>query len=127
MEANRRKEIITALELCKSPKVSDCNACPYKGKSVKDGVYVGCTNTLMTDAFALIKAQAEDYRKLKEVTLSYENFIEELTQNDKLIADTVRKMQTEIEARCVKGGIYPAFVKRTIEQIAEEIIEGKTE
>ena len=37
-------------------------------------------------------------------------------------ADTVRKMQSEIEARCIKGGIYPAFVKSTIDQIAEEII-----
>ncbi len=37
--------------------------------------------------------------------------------------DTVRKMQTEIEARCVKGGIYPAFVKTTIDQIAKEMLE----
>ena len=40
-------------------------------------------------------------------------------------ANTVRKMQTEIEARCIKGGIYPAFVKSTIAKIAEEMIEGE--
>lgn len=42
------------------------------------------------------------------------------------IADTVRKMQAEIEARCIKGGIYPAFVKSTIDQIAEELISDGT-
>ena len=39
-------------------------------------------------------------------------------------ADTVREMQTEIEARCLKGGIYPAFVKSTIDKIADEMIGG---
>ena len=46
----------------------------------------------------------------------------------KLIAeaktDTVRKMQTEIERRCIKGGIYPAFVKSTIDQIAKGLLEN---
>jgi hypothetical protein len=37
-------------------------------------------------------------------------------------ADTVRKMQKMIEDRCIKGGIYPAFVARVIEQVAEEIL-----
>lgn len=40
-------------------------------------------------------------------------------------ADTVRKMQSEIKERCIKGGIYPAFVKNTIDQIAKEMLEGK--
>lgn len=39
-------------------------------------------------------------------------------------ADTVRKMQSEIEKRCDEGGIYPAFVARTIDQIAKEMLEG---
>lgn len=43
-----------------------------------------------------------------------------------VIADTVRKMQTEIEARCIKGGIYPAFVKNVVNQVAEEILSGNT-
>lgn len=37
----------------------------------------------------------------------------------------VSKMQTEIEKRCIKGGIYPAFVKSTIDQIAKEMLEGE--
>ena len=41
--------------------------------------------------------------------------------------DTVRKMHTEIKERCIKGGIYPAFVARTIENVAKEMLEGKDE
>lgn len=49
----------------------------------------------------------------------------ELTRNlHECKTDTVRKMQAEIEARCIKGGIYPAFVKSTIDQIAEEMLNG---
>jgi phage shock protein A len=39
-----------------------------------------------------------------------------------IVADAVRQMQERIKERCIKGGIYPAFVKSTIDQIAEEII-----
>lgn len=49
----------------------------------------------------------------------------ELIQYTESKADTVRKMQSEIEARCIKGGIYPAFVKSTIDQIAKEML-GET-
>ena len=41
------------------------------------------------------------------------------------IADTVRKMHSEIKERCIKGGIYPAFVASTIDQIAKEMVEGE--
>lgn len=39
-------------------------------------------------------------------------------------ADTVRKMHSMIKERCIKGGIYPAFVASTIDQIAKELEEG---
>ena len=38
-------------------------------------------------------------------------------------ADTVRKMQSEIKERCIKGGIFPAFVASTIDEIAKEMLE----
>lgn len=40
-------------------------------------------------------------------------------------ADTVREMHSEIKERCIKGGIYPAFVASTIDQIAKEMLEGQ--
>lgn len=36
---------------------------------------------------------------------------------------TARKMQYMIQARCMKGGIYPSFVERTIENVAKELAE----
>lgn len=39
-------------------------------------------------------------------------------------ADTVRKMQEMIEERCIKGGIYPAFVSSVIKRVAKEMLEG---
>ena len=44
---------------------------------------------------------------------------------DTVKADTVRKMHSEIKERCIKGGIYPAFVASTIDQIAKEMLEGE--
>ena len=37
--------------------------------------------------------------------------------------DAVRKMHSRIIERCIKGGIYPAFVASTIDQIAKEMLE----
>ena len=45
------------------------------------------------------------------------------TANVAPIADTVRKMQERIKEHCIKGGIYPAFVASTIDQIAKEMLE----
>ena len=53
----------------------------------------------------------------------YTGDIDKMRQEVK--ADTVRQMQTEIETRCLEGGIYPAFVKSTIAKIAEEMIGGE--
>ena len=38
-------------------------------------------------------------------------------------ADTVREMHSKIKERCIKGGIYPAFVANVIDQIAKEMME----
>lgn len=37
--------------------------------------------------------------------------------------DTVRKMQEAIKERCIKGGIYPVFVKNVVEAVAKELLE----
>jgi hypothetical protein len=61
-----REEIIKALELCKTPAASDCNACGYKGKGIKNGIYVGCTNRLIADALSIIKELTEENESLKQ-------------------------------------------------------------
>ena len=45
---------------------------------------------------------------------------------DKIKADTVRKMQKAIKERCIKGGIYPVFVKNVVEAVAKELLEDVT-
>lgn len=40
--------------------------------------------------------------------------------------DAVRKMHDLIKERCIKGGIYPVFVKNTISKVAEEMLEENT-
>jgi chromosome segregation ATPase len=50
---------------------------------------------------------------------------DELNECVQIKADTVRKMHSEIKERCLKGGIYPAFVASTIDQIAKEMMEDK--
>lgn len=37
--------------------------------------------------------------------------------------DAVQKMQEAIQERCLKGGIYPAFVKNVVEAVAKELLE----
>jgi hypothetical protein len=49
------EQIVKALECCHTPLASDCNDCGYRGQSVENGEYIGCSNRLMADALALIK------------------------------------------------------------------------
>ena len=63
---------------------------------------------------------------VKGVKSEYETFIGELKPKIDTIraeerADTVRKMHFEIQQRCIKGGIYPAFVGCTVDKVAYEM------
>lgn len=77
------------------------------------------------DALALIKElseKVENYRnELGEVRVA---LAEANNDKKKLRADTVRNMHSLIKERCIKGGIYPAFVAGVIDQIAKEMLEG---
>lgn len=61
-------------------------------------------------------------RANQSLVKDYDILEDELNECVQTKADTVRKMHSEIEARCIKGGIYPAFVARTIDQIAKEMV-----
>lgn len=127
MNELNRENIIKALEFCAEHEY--CASCPC------DNECIGM-ESLMLDAHALIN---ELTRKLELANLEIEckericesYMLQYGTVADKEVwlkkerADTVRKMHSEIKDRCIKGGIYPAFVARTIDQIAEEIVEGE--
>lgn len=76
---------------------------------------------------ALKKKELTEENDRLKVRVLEENHLrhqaEELLANgmSEVKADTVRKMHSEIKERCIKGGIYPAFVARTIEQVTKEM------
>ena len=96
-----KEQIVKALECCcKSSCSAENNAdCPL----INDEA---CACTLPKNALSLIREQDKRIEKVK--------------------ASTVRKMHDLIEERCIKGGIYPVFVKNTINKVAEELLEENT-
>ena len=134
---HNKEDIILAIEC---HKINNCCKCPYEG--LPDCIGVLCDSTV-----EFIKELTEENERLKtpKYFLHEDGSIEKLT-NEVVIArmggrnygkihelarafemavraDTVRKMQSEIEKRCIKGGIYPAFVASTIDQVAKEMLE----
>ncbi len=103
-----KEKIIKALEWCIQSE--SCEYCEYKSDidvcSIKD------------DALSLIINLAEENEKI-----GIENF-DLICELSRIRKETVRKMQSEIKERCIKGGIFPAFVASTIDEIAKEMLEG---
>lgn len=83
----------------------------------------------LRDAEKKVKELAEENERLRrdnevlaaELSRYTENIVQ-MAKQDR--ADAVRKMHSEIKERCIKSGIYPAFVASTIDQIAKEL-EGE--
>lgn len=96
-----KEQIIKALEYCTSGGA--CSECQYDENPLLSRE--GCMARKMFNALSIIREQD---KRIKEVK-----------------ADTVRKMQEAVKKRCIKGGIYPAFVASVIDQIAKEMLEGE--
>ena len=145
-----RTEVIKALEL-HSQKVKPClQDCPYGGlhycgsEMAKDALtlineltqsedywkrqaYNGCMDKgIMADKIKELTEENEilQYEIENGVVVCHDCHTKYADKIEQAKADTVRKMQTEIEARCIKGGIYPAFVKNVVNQVANELLEG---
>ncbi len=124
-----KEHIIKALDCCtrgrKSKDDRPCFECPYNECNLVGGtgerqISGTCQGWLMKDALSIIREQEKRIEEL-------ETSCTELTRNSHACkADTVRKMQEAIEERCIKGGIYPAFVKSVVEAIAKELEGGDT-
>ena len=148
MELNR-EQIIKALECCTSEK--GCTGCPrflsLMGCSRQNMIDALTLIKELTEENERLRAELTGANKDKQILFDEISSLEDEAEKaidiaesniraeiasggtschwceDKVKADTVRKMQSEIEARCLKGGIYPAFVKSTIDQIAKEMLE----
>lgn len=108
MELNR-DQIIKALECCSDG--GRCNDCPYDSDCFMPQWVI------VKDALALIRELTEDNKAQAETIGNLIATIKDVQ------ADTVNKMYIEIKERCIKGGIYPAFVARTIAEVAKELLE----
>ena len=140
MELNR-EQIIKALECISRTEDVLCAGCDYRKYDGLTCHRIGAKNALtlikeLTEENERLRAENEKYEaenhaefnkwlKLEEATKQRHH---ELFEEAKIVvkADTVKKMQTEIEARCIKGGIYPAFVKSTLDQIVKEMLNEET-
>lgn len=146
MELNK-EQTIKALECCGGGIVTDCQECPRY--YIDADTTTECMEGLIRDALALIKELAEEVEQriedYSESQKSWEIAYDKLeVENERLQiqADmwestaycekdrcntievaTVLKMRSEIERRCIEGGIYPAFVKRVINNVAEEMVK----
>lgn len=49
--------------------------------------------------------------------------IEMIPSIESVRADTVNEMYSMIKERCIKGGIYPAFVASVVTEVAKELLE----
>lgn len=91
------------------------NAC-LKGESLNGRIHTCeiCFPNTVKNALSLIKELTEENERLRTRYISADNLI---------ISETVNKMYLMIKERCIKGGVYPAFVASTITQIAKEMME----
>ena len=121
-----REQIIKALECLNDKHDRICDECPvYK---LTDRGYRSCRHVILEEAVALIKELTEENERLRGFNSAKCEDCAGCTSWKcdcaNIEADTVRKMHSEIKERCIKGGIYPAFVASTIDQIAKEMLEG---
>lgn len=99
-------EVKKALECCGR---ESCLGCPYHGKCHQG-------NPMIKDTLDLITRQQAEIERLKE-------FIVETRRCDKEIkSDAVKEFADEFKSRCIKGGIYPAFVNRQLENVKKEMV-----
>jgi hypothetical protein len=78
----------------------------------------------VSDTLALLKELIEENERLED------NLIKQSTENIMLLieqqeikANTVHRMQSDIQEACLKGGIWPAFVAGVVKGVGEKILE----
>lgn len=118
-----REQIVKALECCTAKPRAECGKCPY---------FLGngrCKHAKMqSDALSLIREMEIELEAMRTAANSLKMHYEKLTEeNDRLRADTVRKMQERLR-QCFDNtsdrmAVYPEEqVLFAIDQIAKETL-----
>lgn len=115
-----KEQIVKALECCSS---KGCETCPCSRMPTA----ANCVLFTTGNALSLIREQDKRIKELENIcesyALQYGTVVDKEVFLKKKRADTVRKMQEAIKERCIKGGIYPVFVKKVVEAVAKELLE----
>lgn len=106
-------EIIKALECCCK---DDCDNCP--------NTFGNCYSNLAGYALDLINRQQAEIERLKK---KVEGLSEVLSDSIRIRykeaqSEAVKEFADEFKSRCIKGGIYPAFVNRQLEIVKKEMV-----
>ena len=105
-------DIIKALEWCEQFE-NNIALCGNFGEKHRRALQVMQLIKLVLKDYTRQKAEIEKKDKQIEELVSFQRFCEE-----KAIKDFI----AEFERRCIDGGIYPAFVKRQLEHVKEEMV-----
>ena len=103
-----------------------------------DSAYLGDSDKNVNAIIEVIVAAKKLENRVKELETENEklNKLLEHCEDDgeywegkynNAVNDTVHKMQTMIKEECLKGGIWPAFVARVVENVGEKLLEGKND
>ena len=132
MRLKEREEIIKMLEVWTSEY--GCNGCPLIDQGCFDCGHIPVE--ISRNILTLIKELTEEIKDLEaDYDRVYEQAEADIRGNmadggtschwciDKTKADTVKRMQTMIKEECLKGGIWPAFVARVVENVGKKLLE----
>ena len=87
----------------------------YESYDNGGGNYVVSVDDIRTVAEEIL---SQSNSQLKPIRAFTKEEVERVANDSKAIIEAIQTMHSEIEARCIKGGIYPAFVKNVVNQVA---------
>lgn len=107
------EQIIKALECCAG---KGCKQCPKNINSAH------CIMLLMEDALDLINRQKAEIERLKICNEGQRDTIR-IYQIGETRAEAIKEFAAKVEQKCLDIGIYPACVKRAVEETKREMTE----
>jgi hypothetical protein len=141
-----REQITKALECHISGKLTNCEHCPFDKTHLFNST---CVQAMCENALSLIKELTEENERLRTEVNKLDALSDEMGVDidvklktifeledklkaekadvmyfkDQIKADTVRRMQSDIQEACLKGGIWPTFVAGVVKGVGERILE----
>ena len=101
-------DIIKALECCND---GACEYCPIGGDD--------CIQRSRSKAIDLINRKNAENERLQEHIKHTNNVVKQVVEDTK--SEAIKEFADEFEKRCIAGGIYPAFVKKQLDDVKKEM------